>query len=746
MAEAPETDDYDGDDEAAETDSDALQEVWDTALTEFDAVAVPTVELRAQSLEARRFVTVPGAMWEGPWLQQYENSPRPEVDKLTKSLEKIETDYRENRLTIDFLPADDDADQDTAEMLNGVQRADAYHFKAVQAYDNAFQEAIRGGFGAWRLTTEYADPLDPDDDSQRVNPGMTIVDADQSVYFYGGILYDKSDAESAFILTRDLRAIAEKKWGTENCTPWPTTNWKFAWDWYTPDVVCTAEYYKNEIRKEKRLTFTNTLTKDVQRYWNSEIDADEIADLIAQGWEQTDRMVKRKRVHKYILNGTKVLKDCGYIAFDMIPIVPVYGRRDWVDNMERWRGHVGKRMDRQRIYNAAIAKVVETQSIAPYEVPILFAEQLAGSVTGPDGGIQSLSEHWARGNIDRTPFRLILPVYDADGKLVSAGPVGKIEPPQVQPATAALLQISSADLTDDDQSVEEVKSNVSADAMDIARSQIDLKSAIYLDNMRQSMQRGAEIYQSGARAVYYQEGRKLDTLSMDEKEGTATLAQPKLEDGGVYRISNDLSRGKYKVIAAVQESTSSKREKVVRQSLELAAAFGNAGSPQDALAALYTAADNMNGEGIADLQDYYRKRGIESGSIKPTEEEQKQIEQAAEQQGQAPPDPAQQALMAQTAKFASEADLNAAKKIETLASAQLKDAQAQAVGGPASAPETPSGLHEVEGMAKLATAGLNLAKAAHLRHDMSLKDARHPHDIEMERRQQDHVEKATKAA
>jgi len=31
---------------------------------------------------------------------------------------------------------------------------------------------------AWRITTDYAFPDDPDAEEQRINPGLTIVDAD----------------------------------------------------------------------------------------------------------------------------------------------------------------------------------------------------------------------------------------------------------------------------------------------------------------------------------------------------------------------------------------------------------------------------------------------------------------------------------------------------------------------------------------------------------------------------------------
>jgi hypothetical protein len=740
MAEEPEGE------QAPAQSTDKLAKLHDRALRRFDSVAIPQQELRAQSLEARRFVTIPGAMWEGAWGEQFENAPRPEVDKITKSLEKIETDYRENRLTVDFVPANDMADEDTAETLDGMHRADSYHFKAQQGRDNAFQEAIRGGFGAYRLTTEYADPDDPDDEAQRVNPGLVIVDADQSVYFDGASkLYDKSDANWAFVIVADPRAEAEDKWGAANISPWPLRNWSYGFDWYAPDIVRTAEYYEAEKVPDVRITLVNKLTDEKQAFWQSEIEASEVKDLVDQGWEKTERKSQRPRVHKYILNGTKVLRDCGYIAGDMIPIVPVYGRRDWVDNMERWRGHVGKKMDRQRIYNASIAKVTETQSLAPYEVPIVYAQQMAGYVTGPDGTQITIAEHWARGNIDRSPFRVILPMFDEDGKIIPMGALGKIEPPQVQPATAALLQISSADLTDDDQNADEVKANTSADAMDIAASRVDAKSGIYLDNMRQSIQREAEVYLAMAREVYFEEGRKVDTLTMDGQDGTATLAEPMIDTNKVYKIRNDLSRGKYKVVADVQESTTTKRQKTVRQNMEIATIAKDLQGTQDlAAAALLNAVMNQDGEGMQSMQKFARNKLIELGVEQPTPEEQAQITAASQQQQQ--PSPADQALAAQAEKLAADAKLSGAKTVDALAAAHLKGAQAEALGGPASAPDTPTGLHAVDIVERAASANLKNAQADHLRDDMSIRRIRTGHDITMDHRQQDHAESASKAA
>lgn len=708
----PESEIEDTEGDEREDDSERLSEVHDRAMRRFDSVAPFQQELRAQSLEARRFVTIPGAMWEGVYGIQFENAPRPEVDKITKPLEKIETDYNENRIIADFVPADDNADEDTAETLDGLYRADLDHFQSMQAFDNAFGEALRGGFGAWRVTTDLADPDDPDSDEQRVNPGHTIVDADQSVYFDpGSKLYDKRDAKWCFVITADPRGTAEEKWG-EDVAPWPLQNWKWAWDWYSPTVVRTAEYYETEKVKDRRITLTNKLTDSTQVFWGRDVEPKEIADLVAQGWEKKERKAERTRIHKYVMNGSCVLKDCGFVPGDLIPVVPVYYRRDFVDNMERWSGYVLKKMDPQRILNTGVAKVVETQSLAPYEVPIVAPEQMD----------MTIAEQWARGNIDRLPFRYLKPLVNPDGSFAVTGVIGKVEPPQLQPTTAALLQFGVDQLSDDDANMEQPPGNTSFDTLDMATTRIDARSAKPLDNMRKSMERGAEIYKAQARPTYFQPGRKVNTLTDDGQDGTATLHEPFVDSNGVYRIRNDLDRGKYKVVATVQEATATKRQRTVRQCLALGQAT-EAVDPQLSKAYFLTASMNMDGEGQDDLRKFARREAIGLGLTDPTPEEAQQIAQAS--QGQQQPDPAQIALMAQAGKFQADSQLSQAKAVQTMADAHLKEAQAQAVGGPEKAPEVPTGLQAANDAASIAetsaSADLKRAQAAHLMHDIHNK-------------------------
>lgn len=667
------------DNDAPRQSAEKLQKTWERALKRFDATVQPQLEIRAHGLLCRRFISIPGAMWDGPWGDQFENSIKVEIDKLSKGVDKIITDYRQNRIAPDFRPAGGDGLQETASTLDGLHRADSYHFKAQQARDNAFEEAVSGGMGAYRLKNEWADPYDKDSDEQRINPGLTIVDADQRVFFDGNSkLYDKSDARFCFVTTAMTRDAFEEEY-PDAAADWPEQRLITYYDFFTPDVVVVCEYYEKEDRDEKLLIFTHLLTEEEQRWWATDIDADEIAEMEAKGYRKRVTNRKRCRVRKYTMSGAEVLKDHGYIAGDCIPVVPVYGKRWFVDNQERFRGYVSKLMDAQRIYNAKVSGLSETDALAPREKPIFAASQMPAP----------LAELWARQEIERHPYALVDPLIDPiTGQIISTGPLGYIKPPDVAPVTAALLQIANADLMEESaDGADEVKANTSAEAMDIAATRVDAKSGIYLDNMRQSVQREGEIYLSMAGEVYYEAGRVVETMGEDESDGEAVLQEAFTDDQGRYQIRNDFTRGKYKVIASVTEATATKRDKTVKASLNTAQIASAAQDMELAQIAILTAVMSQDGEGMDDMQAYARKRLVGMGVVPPNEEEKRAMDAAAENEQ---PDPmaevaqAQaQALQAQAGKdmasiqeTATKIELNKAKVIDTLASAAQKGAQA----------------------------------------------------------------------
>jgi hypothetical protein len=297
---------------------------------------------------------------------------------------------------------------------------------------------------------------------------------------------------------------------------------------------------------------------------------------------------------------------------------------------------------------------------------------------------------WSKQEQERHPYALASALRNPDGTIASLGPIGKIEPPQVAPVTAILLQAAAADLTEEtDDGSDEVKANTSAEAMDIAATRVDAKSAIYLDNMRQSVQREGEIYLSMAKEVYYEPGRTVETMTEDGGDGEATLHEPFTDSKGSFRIRNDFTSGRYKVIADVTEATSTRREKTVKTMLNIAEISVQAQDMQGAQAAIITATLNIDGEGLADYQKWNRQRALGLGLVQPNDEEKAELQQAQQQ-----PNPEQQLADAKVADLAASAD-------QRRADTALKMAQASAVGGPDAVPDTPTGLEQVHTLAQI---------------------------------------------
>jgi hypothetical protein len=733
---------------ATKADDQALSELHAKFMRWFDTSATPAQDNRAQALQARRFAFIPGAQWEGDgWEDFSENMIRVQVNKTRKGLKKIINDYKTNRVTVDFRPVGD-TDEETAETLDGRFRADAYRSRAGTAFDNAFEEGVSGGLGAFHLCNDYEDEHDPDNDHQVINI-EPIVDADQSVYFDPNSKnYDKSDAKWGCLIESFARQAFEDAFGEENDSDWPQgVPRPYLYDWFAPDVVRVCYWYQVEEQKQRRWTLTNGVTGEEMKVWASDVTTEWLNEQLAGGWTQSGRSVTRKRVHKYIMSGSKILKDCGLIAGSEIPLILFYGERRFIDNKERFNGHVQDAMDPQRIYNSQVSRLVETSATSPRETPIVTPEQMFGHDTD-----------WARAGKDRLPFLYLNPIVGEDGQQQPLGPIGKLEPSQVDPVAAALLQITAndiAELTDSDDGADEVVANVSHEAMDLAATRTDEKTSGYMDNFKLTMEWAGRVYLGMFREIYVEEGRTIATRTDENDDAEATLMQPKVDDQGRYKVINDFTQGRFNVIADVTESSATKRDKTVRKALGVAQIAG-AETPLGQ-AALITAVSNMDGEGIDDFKKFTRRLGLQQGVFQPTEQEQQEMAQAAQQQ-QGQPDPAETVLLAQAAKFSADADLSKAKAnteqsntILKLADAHLKTTQADAVGGPDAAPDVPTGLDHATGgaevVAKLATANLNDAKAAHLRHDMHEKTIRRGNDFALEsaahhlaERQQDHAE------
>lgn len=617
-----------------------LGNVHQAALTEFDRCQSSMQDERLQCLQDRRFYSLAGAQWEGPIGEQFENKPRFEVNKIHLSVIRIINEYRNNRIGVDFVSKDGSNNDKLAETCNGLYRADEQDSVADEAFDNAFEEGVGGGFGAWRLRTVYEDDEDDENEKQRIR-FEPIYDADSSVFFdLDAKRQDKSDAKYCFVLFSMTREAYMAEWN-DDPTTWPKEVQQYEFDWDSPDVVFVAEYYRVEEVRETIRIF-QTITGEEERYTQADFDADETLEetLLAVGTiEVRQKRVKRRRVHKYIMSGGGILEDQGYIAGKNIPIVPYYGKRWFVDNVERCMGHVRLAKDPQRLKNMQLSKLGEISALSSVEKPILLPEQVVGH-----------QMMWAEDNIRNYPYLLVNPITGPNGEMQAAGPVAYTKSSDIPPAMAALLQITEQDMSEilgNNQQADKMVSNISGKAVEMIQTRLDMQSFIYMTNMAKAMRRCGEIWLSMAKDIYVEEGRKMKSIGAMEQVESIEMMKPTIDaETGELVYENDLSRANFDVSVDVGPSFTSRREATVRS---LTGMMQVTSDPETQMILQSMAIMNMDGEGIADIKDFFRKKLVQMGVVKPTEEEQQQMMEAMMAQGQQP-DPQSMFLMAEAEK------------------------------------------------------------------------------------------------
>lgn len=631
------------------------------AKRQFDQIQSAVREERKQCLEDRRFYSIAGAQWEGKLGEQFENKPKFEVNKIHLAVIRIINEYRNNRISVKFISKDGSKNDDLAETCNGLYRSDEQDSSAEEAHDNAFEEAVGGGFGAFRIRACYEDEEDDENEYQRIKI-EPIFDADSCVFFdLDAKRQDKSDAKYCFVLSSMTVDAFKDEFGEDPAT-WDKSIDKSEFDWCSGDSIYVAEYYTIEKVKENIRIFS-LIDGSEERYSDKQLEEDPTIRerLDATGAQEIRvKKVTKQKVRKYLMSGDRILEDYGHIAGKYIPIIPVFGKRWFIDNIERCMGHVRLCKDIQRLKNMQLSRLGEISALSPIEKPIMAPEQIAG-----------FEQMWASDNIANNPYLLANPITDADGQIVAHGPLAYTKPPQLPAALAALLQIAEQDISDllgNQQNGEKIVSNISAEAIDLVQNQLGMQSYIYISNMAKAIQWSGKVWLSIASELYVEDGRKLKTVGVQNEIDTVELMQPKASKDGVIGYANDLTKAKFDVAVDVGPTSSSKKSATVKTLSNMLPLVPDQ-MDQQVISAMILM--NIEGEGINEAQQYFRKKLVRMGVLEPTQEEEQEM--IAEAQNQQPDPQAQLAnalaeeSQAKAMKAQADTFLTAAKTEQTKA-------------------------------------------------------------------------------
>ena len=280
------------------------------------------------------------------------------VNKIRQHNRQIINESRQNKPRIVIKPVDDNADIETAEVLNGIIRHIESNSSADTAYDIASEFAIDAGLGYWRIITNWES-----DEGFNQEIFIKAIKNPMTVYLEEGDEFDGSDSTYAFVYDDMKKDIFKSKYPKANASGEIWGN-DLANGWKSEETIRVCEYIKMD---ESDRTITDEQTGKI-------------------------RKVIDKKITWYLLAGDEVLETKEWLG-KYIPIVRIVGDEKVIDG-ETWRtSHTRQMKDAQRMYNYNLSsntEFVALQGKTPWD--------------GPAEAFEGYTEFWESANTDNHAY------------------------------------------------------------------------------------------------------------------------------------------------------------------------------------------------------------------------------------------------------------------------------------------------------------------------------------------------------
>ena len=483
--------------------------------------------------------------------------PRPclVVDKLNQHVMQVVNDERQNRPQIKVRPVDDKGDPEVAKIYDGILRHIQDKSRADVAYDTAFEAAVDGGFGFWRVLTEYNDPLSFEQDIRikrlRNRFSVHLDPARQEP--------DGSDAKYGFILYKVQKKDFKKEFGKkgEDALESFTYEGKEFTDWYGDDWVVYAEYFWEEMVKQ-----TIVLLED-----GRVIPKDQIGDLTFQ----QERVTSVPKIRWRKVTATGILEDGEWVG-DKIPIIEVIGNELDIEGKVVRSGLIRPAMDAQRVDNYATSAFIENVALAPRASYVAATGQIEGN--------EDLWRTANRRNISVLPYKPV----SVDGVLVAAP--RREPPPGVSTGWLSVLEQSEhniqASMGRYNASLGAPSNETSGKAISARNREGDTGSFHFSDNLTRSLRHTGQMIVDIIPKIY--DTRRVARIVGEDGEPGQVTVDPNLQDpqgnpmgyaeipnqqGGIDKIYN-LGVGKYDVTIVAGPSYTTRRLESADAMMEIA--------------------------------------------------------------------------------------------------------------------------------------------------------------------------------
>lgn len=384
--------------------------------------------------------------WDGQVLRARLKKRRPShtVNRIPEFTKHVVNNMRQSRPSIKIIPVGDGADEEQAEIRQGLIRHIEVTSQAPSAYDTAFEHMCIMGLGWIRVVDDWSDPESFDKDlfiRWVSNPFSVYTDPEAS-------LPDWSDMQYAFVVKDYMPADFKARWGEAKAVS--ASNFKSIGDqqsnWNPGGKIRVAEYFHIEQEndtacqidplqgsdEQPKNSLLSELTKGVNKgKYVSEPDPDNAnrGILMMVDGENLIPVGKTRKctipvVYWSLISGLDKLEERKWRG-RYIPLIPVIGNQFDVDGEKIVTGMVRYARELQRLYNYIFSTLTEVVALTPKNQFIAEVDQLG-----------EFRDFFERANID--PMSVLPYKMKVDDKGAA------IPPPQRMSATVEISGLVQA--------------------------------------------------------------------------------------------------------------------------------------------------------------------------------------------------------------------------------------------------------------------------------------------------------------
>ena len=474
-----------------------------------------------------------------------ESRPVLTINKLDGYCRQVTNQQRQQRPRIRVHATNTVEDAADAKVVQGIIRHIEVNSNADNAYDNAYNYAVRMGWGYLRVDHRYVRE-DSFDQEIYIDP----IDNPFTVYLDpNSIAVDGSDQERCLITTMMPKTTFKEMYPQAEETSFLMRGTGDSQsEWITKEDIRIAEYFYTV--REKATLYQ--LSDGSSRF----VDGKDFFERIKRAGLEilNERESVKKTIKWKKLTAIQVLEERDWAGY-YIPIVPVYGRHVVIGDKRKKFGMVRHAKDAQRMYNFWVTSLTESVALAP-KAKWIMAE-------GQDEGHEL---DWAAANI-KSMATLRYKQTDIDGN--PAPPPIRLQP---EPPPAGVMA-AAQEINNDMATIigiydpsQQLPGNMSGKALNGQQMQIDLTNFDLYDNLTKSMCHIGKIILDLIPKIYDVQ-RMMRIIGDDGRPELLTIN----ERDAVGRVKNDVTVGQYDVVMETGPGYNSKRQEAVDAMMPLLA-------------------------------------------------------------------------------------------------------------------------------------------------------------------------------